>query len=393
MGAASAGFTSATTRRDQMPRKLAAVSLFSGAGGFEIGFQRAGVETVLQAEIDPWAQSVLRRHWPEIQKVNDVRDISANGLQERGLGTIDDRTGESRGTVVPGQLDLVYGGFPCQPFSVAGQRVGDRDDRNLWPEFRRVVRELRPRWIVAENVPGLLSFDQGRFFGSILDDLGELGFEGVAYAVLDARYFHVPQRRERVFVVAGPTRRSAEEILSICEGCGGNPPASREAREGVAAILRSRSASSGVNLPGRGGEDDANLIAFGVNGGDIGYAVRAGASRSGDKGDGGLNTTLVAAPLAGHHRDDLDNDLRRHPRPGSNSIGLTETATGVRRLMPIECERLMGWPDDWTRWTDDGREIPDTHRYRLIGNGVVSTVAEWIGRRLVAVDDRTRGKT
>ena len=189
---------------------------------------------------------------------------------------------------------------------------------------------------------------------------------------------------------------------------------------------------------------------FGVNGA-TGYSLRA-ATGSPDRGDGGINKTLVAAPIAGHHhRDDLDNDtyvvaetLRQHPRPGSNSIGAltvargltsrnerydSETETllpiqypeqwardkrqngigigtegdpsytldasypqdiggsfGVRRLTPLECERLMGWSDDFTRWRDDGTEISDTHRYRLIGNGVVSTVAEWIGHRLMAAE-------
>jgi DNA (cytosine-5)-methyltransferase 1 len=413
-----------------------AVSLFSGVGGFEIGLQRAGIETVLQCEIDKWALAVLRRHWPQIPKVNDVRDISLASWNR--LGGTEEGAGRAVGNTGSG-VDLVYGGFPCQPFSVAGKRAGDRDDRNLWPEFRRVVSELRPSWVLAENVVGLLSIDEGRFFGGILDDLGDLGFEGVAYAVLDSQFFAIPQRRARVFVVAGPSRRGAEQVLSICEGCSGHPPTGREAREGVAAASGGRSAGTG-----RGGEDDANLIAFGVGGGEVGYALRADASHSGDKGDGGLNTSLVAAPLAGHHhRDDLDNDtyvvakpvrpggehwkgadhqdfcvvsdtLRNHPRPGSNSLGamtVVDTAyaitareskgvskreaqtnyvmggagLGVRRLTPLECERLMGWPDGWTEFTDDGRRIPDSQRYKLIGNGVVATVAEWIGRRLVAV--------
>ena len=441
---------------------MRAVSLFSGAGGFERGFERAGIKTILQCEIDPTALSVLRRHWPNVPKVEDVRTLRKDsapalyrrsrdvGAESGGADTEQLRHGREPG----GGVDLVYGGFPCQDISVAGKRAGLGGARSgLWHEFRRVLSELRPRWAVIENVGGLLHSGQrspGADLAVILDALDELGFAGISWAVLDAQHFGVPQRRTRVFVVAGPSRRCTEAVLSICESCGGNPEKGGEAGEGVAASLRSRSASSGVSLPGRGGEDDANLV-FGVNG-DTGYSLRANPSHSGDKGDGGINTTLVAAPIAGHHhRDDLDNDtyvvadtLRQHPRAGSNSVGTltvargltsrnerydSETETllpiqypeqwgrdkrqngtgigaegdpsytldasypqgvggsfGVRRLTPLECERLMGWPDDWTRWRDDGSEISDTHRYRLIGNGVVSTVAEWIGHRLVAAE-------
>ncbi len=439
---------------------MRAVSLFSGVGGIDLAFERAGIETVLQAERDPWCNEVLARHWPLVRRVDDVRDVGARRVQpdtER-CGAVG-AASAGRGQSLDG-VDVVYGGFPCQPFSVAGKRGGADDGRNGWPEFRRIVSELRPRWVVAENVPGLLSIDSGRYFGQIISELDELGFD-VAWAVLDAQHFGVPQRRRRVFIVAGPRGRGPEQVLSLCEGCGGNPETGGAAGEGVAVTLRGRSHSAGVNPPGRGGEEafGDNLIAHslraqgndshredtstyvvaqplairgradGANaelGGTVGNALRAG---DGGSSRSQLIHTHVASAIsasAGHHGyssprgDGSDNlvadTVRSHVRPGSNSLGgivhpalnvrdakgpssnadqapPLVTEAGVRRLTPRECNRLQGFPDDWDRWTADGREIADSHRYRMMGNAVAVPVLEWIGRRLVAVDEASRNGT
>src|SRR5215831_15701165 len=187
---------------------MRAVSLFSGVGGFELGFDRAGIETVLQVEQDPVCLSVLARHWPETERRDDVRQVDARAFGGRGRDVaraVHRSDAESLRPQwrdeVDGPVDLVYGGFPCQDVSVAGQRAGLSGQRSsLWFEFERILSELRPRWTVIENVPGLLSSNAGRDFARILMGLGELGY-GWAYRVLDARWFGVPQRRRRVFVV------------------------------------------------------------------------------------------------------------------------------------------------------------------------------------------------
>ena len=301
---------------------MRAFSLFSGVGGLDMGFERAGIETVLQAERDPWCLEVLAKHWPETERVTDVRDV-------RGVGGV----------------DLVYGGFPCQDVSVAGKRAGLGGERSgLWFEFERVLRELRPRWAVIENVPGLLSSNEGRDFAVILDGLDELGFD-VAWAILDAQHFGVPQRRRRVFVVAGPRGRGPEQVLSLCEGCGGNPAPGEAAGERVTGTL-------GGGAGQLGWSPDTDRMTFIP---EIAWALQERDAKGAD------SDTKVGHLLPQH-------------------------AGGVRRLTPLECERLMGWPDDWTRWTAGGKEIADSHRYRMAGNGVVASVAEWIGHRLVAVD-------
>jgi DNA (cytosine-5)-methyltransferase 1 len=149
---------------------MRAVSLFSGVGGFEQGLQWAGIETVLQVENDPWCLSVLARHWPEVQRIDDVRKVGRadgadregqrRGVADEGRPRADDAQHRRQPTRsgLCGDIDLVYGGFPCQDVSVAGQRRGLSGDRSgLWHEFHRVLRELRPRWCLIENVPGLLS--------------------------------------------------------------------------------------------------------------------------------------------------------------------------------------------------------------------------------------------
>ena len=389
-----------------------AVSLFSGVEGFGIGFSRAGIETVLQAEQDPRCLEVLARHYPTTKRVTDVRYVNRDLLLPIGDG-----------------IDLVYGGFPCQDLSMAGKRAGLNGTRSsLWFEFKRVLRHLQPRWCVIENVPGLLSSNQGRDFAVIIDGLDQLGFD-VAWAVLDAQHFGVPQRRRRVFVVAGPRGRGPEQVLSLCEGCGGNPAPDDTAGKGVAGTLGGGAGERGwshdtdqmtfipiqdareidkkqggigigidgdpmftldrvsrhaiaVSLRGREGGGTAEV------GGLVSNALRASA------GEGVAGTLVQKSVDESNWQANLIPDialaLQERDAKGPDSetkVGhLIPGGAGVRRLTPRECERLMGWPDDWTRWTATGREISDTSRYRMIGNGVVAPVAEWIGHRLVAVE-------
>ena len=348
---------------------MRAISLFSGVGGLDMGFERAGIETVLQAEQDPWCLEVLAKHWPETERVTDVRDVLRDTVRtERAGGTERDSIGAESGGGADREgrrgtdgIDLIYGGFPCQDVSVAGKRAGlDGERSGLWFEFERILSELRPRWAVIENVPGLLSSNKGRDFAVILDGLEELGYS-VGWAVLDAQNFGVPQRRRRVFVVAGPTRRSVEQVLSLCESCGGNPETSAAPRARIADTPESGVARA---LGGVGGGQD--------------YSSSKGTLVVPDT-DRMTFIPEIAWALQERDAKGADSDTK---------VGhlLPQHAAGVRRLTPLECERLMGWPDDWTRWTAGGKEIADLHRYRMAGNGVVASVAEWIGHRIVAVD-------
>ena len=226
---------------------------------------------------------------------------------------------------------------------------------------------VRPRWAVIENVHGLLSSNEGRDFGRIIDALDELGFDA-SWAVLDAQWFGVAQRRRRVFIVAGPRGLAAQHVLAVCEGCEGHPPPLREARQNTTRTLTVSSL--------KGGGPSAGKTPGGGYLEDVAGALVASAGRSTTSGDQTfIPDTAPTITGASQSRSPLNGADGRVAVPG-----------GVRRLTPRECERLSGWPDDHTRWTPDGREIADSHRYRMTGNAVVAPVAEWIGRQLMAVD-------
>src|SRR5499427_9322562 len=268
---------------------MRAISLFSGVGGFELGFDRAGIDTVLQVEQDPVCLSVLERHWPETERVTDVRQMDATAWAGRCRDLVSVGTkwqGGATRSLASRDIDLVYGGFPCQDVSVAGQRAGLSGNRSsLWFEFERILSELRPRWCVIENVPGLLSSNDGRDFARILMGLGELGY-GWAYRVLDARWFGVPQRRRRVFVVGclgGQAR--AQAVLAVCESCGGHPPTRGAEGQDVAFTLAggspetSRRIGNAWNMTFLPQEAD-NPIAFDWQSGEKGDTSFRGGSRA-----------------------------------------------------------------------------------------------------------------
>src|SRR3990167_2874079 len=187
-------------------------SLFSGIGGFDLGFSRVGIETVFQVECDPYCLKVLEKNWPDVKRYADVRSVHGVLAHAQHAG-LEGYAGHGGAGHEPGRqlaetnrpacsgclpsVDLISGGFPCQPFSVAGKRRGTADDRHLWPEMRRVIAEVQPRWVVAENVPGLITLA----LDAVLSDLEALGYTTGAVTV-PACAVDAPHRRERLWIVA-----------------------------------------------------------------------------------------------------------------------------------------------------------------------------------------------
>ncbi len=165
---------------------LTHVSLFTGIGGLDLAAEAAGFETVLQVEREPYALKILERHWPEVPRITDVRDVHADS--------------------VTGPVTVVSGGFPCQPFSAAGKRRGTDDDRYLWPELLRIVDELQPAWVVGENVSGLLSIDGGLEIERMLTSLEARDYEIVGVLHYPAASVGAYHKRDRVFIVANTQR-------------------------------------------------------------------------------------------------------------------------------------------------------------------------------------------
>jgi DNA (cytosine-5)-methyltransferase 1 len=527
--------------------QLTAVSLFAGIEGFGLALERCGVNVTVSVEIDAECRGVIGRHFPGAKLFDDVRKVTANDLRAAGF--------------VPAR-GILTGGFPCQDLSIAGRRAGLGGARSgLFWEIVRLADELSPRWLILENVPGLLSavcscpgdetcMDNGRAvrcgeyrtvpgesdaherrrwfahvphtpkggacpggcmelhggaMGTVLGALGNIGY-GFAYRVLDAQFFGVPQRRERVFIVGCLGDWAAPvEILLDPEGCERNPAARGQAGADVAGTLGSRAGGSrttdldghgayiaatlqaGSN--GRGHRIDAEGAAGGhlipmayavqdcrfmdkaMNGlgvsGDgapsytldttgvqsVAYTLRSEGHDASDDGPGRQTLIPVAATLtSGAHSHGVSDPGRRseddvnlvaepmafNPQTGGNfrlgyghkptALSCTQTtgvafsenqrgelvetptahqlttgggkpgqgypavrtATAVRRLTPLERERLQGFPDDWTRWRLDasGNEVEqsDSARDRQTGNAVAVPVVEWIASRLVAAD-------
>ena len=184
------------------------VSLFTGVGGFDLAAERTGITPAAMCEIDKQAQHVLTTHWPEVPLFTDVKEVTGDSL--RGLGIDPTRT-------------ILTGGFPCQDVSVAGLRAGLAGARTgLFFEVVRILKEFQPAWFLLENVPGLLTSNNGRDMGTVLWSLQECGYDDMAYRILDAQYFGVPQRRRRVFIAGhlGSTNGWAGEVLALVKGSG-----------------------------------------------------------------------------------------------------------------------------------------------------------------------------
>lgn len=344
-------------------------------GGADLGLDRAGWECAGQCEIDASAQKVLAKHWTSVSRQSDIRELKGGEV---------------------GAVDLLVGGFPCQDVSVAGDRAGLAGSRSgLWWEFHRLLAEVAPHWVCIENVPGLLSSNGGRDFGAILRSLAKLGY-GVAWRVLDAQHFGVPQRRRRVFLVGclGSAARAAA-VLFESESVSGDSAKGRAARADLAGTL-------GGSFAGAGSEPRQDLdrmtyvpdVAFAVNTMTerldgtvetlIARSLRAnrwgGSDSHGDEGNVVLSFQERTRNDGAHleYQEDLAYALLNPGDGGRSQDRNILQGMGVRRLTPVECLRLQGFPDDWL----DGLGLSDSTKYRLCGNAIAVPVLEWIARRM-----------
>lgn len=176
------------------------LSLFSGIGGFDEGLERAGFEIVAHAEIDPFCNEYLASRWPKAVNFGDVQNVTNDTLFASGIG----------------QLDVIVGGFPCQPFSIAGNQQHISDERFLWPEFFRIAANVRPKYLIVENVEALLSVGNGYIFRAILYDLAQIGYDA-EWRIISARDLGAWHRRNRLWIVAYPHRQR-------CKGAWGRDP-------------------------------------------------------------------------------------------------------------------------------------------------------------------------
>lgn len=311
-----AGLFDDTGSADSQP--LTVASFFAGIGGFDLGFERAGIETVWQCELKPFCTDILEQHWPTVPRAKDIRKVEADDIPE---------------------ADIWAGGFPCQDVSLArmGPRSGLRGKQSgLFYDFAELIGERRPSLVVLENVAALLSSHSGRDFAILVRTLAELGY-GVAWRVLDSRYFGIPQSRTRVFIVGslgGPAR--AGSVLFESER------GDRDSEKG-----------------GSDGEKSVSPFAISVGNPEQGFVKKL--------------AHCLYAESARHTGTDWSRNYVSYPDGR------------VRRLTPLETERLQGFPDNWTMPKEeiDNVNTLDSARYHACGNAVSVPVAEWLGHRIV----------
>ena len=383
-------------------------------------------EAVAFSEIEKFPCQVLAHHYPETPNWGDMTKFKE---------------------WPDADVDVLVGGTPCQSFSVAGLRKGLDDPRgNLMLTYLAIAAKYRPEWVVWENVPGVLSSNGGLDFASFLRGLGECGY-GFAYRVLDAQYFGVPQRRRRVFVVGClGDWRSAAAVLFEQHSLQGHSAPSRKARKRIADTLTvgANQCSGFIGditetakcLTAKNQRNDAEtktMIAQPVaiqgnligrdNGGPQGVGASEGVMYTLTKAD----VHGVAQPIpidTTNHIGRKDSHSLGDFEPGAPSYTLTKghshavaqpiaptltaannpsrspqasevtdqiaavyaTSMAVRRLTPMECERLQGFPDGYTDIKPNGKPTPDGPRYKALGNSMAVPVMRWIGQRIEAVD-------
>ena len=376
---------------------LAYGSVCSGIEAATVAWEPLGWKPQFFSEIEKFPRALLAHHYPRVPLHGDFTTIQSGQY---------------------GPVDLLVGGTPCQSFSVAGLRGGLDDERgNLALEFCRLARRLGSRWVVWENVPGVLSMDGGRAFASILGGLAECGY-GLAYRVLDAQFVRidglgraVPQRRRRVFVVGclGSWQRAAA-VLFERQSLRWDPPPRREPGQGVAGPIAGCSNGGGANGPGRTADAADSLVAYTLNAhgtridaeSETFVPIAFSAKDHGADAMEGLCPTLraggfdkshanagVMPAIAFHARQDPDSGPVTHPLDTyGNSIGIL-AKWRVRRLMPIECERLQGFPDGYTDVPYRGKSAADGPRYKALGNSMAVNCMRWIGRRIEMVECNT----
>lgn len=393
--------------------KIRYFSMFTGVGGFELGIGERG-ECVGFSEIDKYSNQLLANKFPNITNFGDATKINPRELPD---------------------FDMLCGGFPCQAFSIAGKRKGFNDTRGtLFFEVARIIEVKRPKIVFLENVKGLLNHDKGKTFSIIIQTISELGYD-VQWMVLNSKFFGVPQNRERVFIIGSIRGEPRPEILPFRE----NFSKDFKQLEKKPMIIGTTKSDTARGTNSRSWVHDINGIIGAVNSTEYkqpkqiavscAYRTRTYRNQGGtiemrkDNIANQLTSVTKDSMVLGYSRDEKGNTINRHtknifgtikscqrlnqqdliihslyPRTGNPDVGgtghlskqddttycldsgncqaLEFKGMKIRRLTPIECERLQGFPDNWTEG------FSDTQRYKMMGNAVTVNVIKEIGRQI-----------
>ena len=347
-------------------------SMFSGIGGFEYGLQQSkhDFECIGFSEIDKYASSIYTRHFPKHRNYGDATKINTEDLPD---------------------FEFLVGGFPCQAFSIAGKRKGFNEARGtLFFEIARVLRDKTPRYFLLENVKGLLSHEGGETIETIFRVCDELGYD-VSWAIYNSKDYGVPQNRERIFIKGYFRGECGPEVLSQtrdCEEITGkliklNNKAQAQSIYDTNGLATTLSACGG----GQGGKTGLYLLNGSSDGNiaciDANYHKGLGPAdvKKNRRRRTHIIETDMCKPVLTPDRENKRQNGRRMKENNEPSFTLTaqdrhgvSDGYKVRRLTPKECERLQGFPDNWTKYGKDDELISDTQRYKCCGNAVTTNV-------------------
>jgi len=348
-------------------------SAFTGVGGFDLGMPPEW-ECVGHSEIDKYANMVLRYRFRDVKNYGDAEKIDWKEVPD---------------------FDMLVGGTPCQDLSVAGKRAGLNGSRSrLFFEFVRSLREKKPRYFIWENVKGALSSNGGWDFARVLLEFSEAGYS-VWWQVLDATWFGIPQHRERVFVVGSLGREPPLEVLFEPSH---HRTTTRIQGQSVNTIKRryyGAHATGSYVVESEFNAQKINVIHNSTSQIKRIYGID-GVAPTLHRYTSGHQDVKIAIPVLTPSRIEKRQNGRRFKENGEPSFTITRQDRNgifdgkiIRTLTPLECERLMGWPDNWTKWGIDEKgntvELSDTQRYNLIGNGIVPQVVSGIIENMPSV--------
>ena len=365
--------------------KTKVFSMFSGIGGFELGMLMSGHEFkfIGHSEIDKYACEIYKKHFKGVKNYGDAT------------------------TIIPGELpdfDLLTGGFPCQAFSVAGLRRGWNDTRGtLFFDIARILREKKPRYFLLENVRGLLSHDNGRTFSTILEVLSDIGYL-VQWEVLNSKNFGVPQNRERVFIIGHLAGERRPEVFPFGEGYEKNGVqikrlGSNDVFRRYNQVFDVDGACEAIDTSGGGGHQPCVQVGVLQNRGKIrttntSTCIDANYWKGIDNHAARTAIADVKAVLTPDRAEKRQNGRRMKDSEepmftltGQDIHGVSIDEKRIRRLTPVECERLQGFPDNFTEG------ISDTQRYKSLGNAVTTNVIAAIIIKLYRSNDGKNNRT
>jgi len=417
-------------------QKLKILDLFSGLGGFSLGLERTGrYKTVAFCEIDKYCTLLLQKHWKGIKVYNDVKKITKEGFEADGIES----------------PDIITGGFPCQPFSVAGKQKGTSDDRHLWPEMFRIIKAFKPRFVIGENVPGIVNIQDGVVFETVCTDLESQGYEVQPFNI-PAAAVGAPHQRKRIWIIATladsvsnderrEISRSDEEKGRVQEEHRSKDSASgifsrtseiRKSNNGYEAMENSgRTLRQGSSIREKNedevGKENANQHQRSSSSSESNVAnadtrlsdgqkkelqSRGQASISSREGENVANAKSISSDgrEIGQHSEEsrekrkigievggvssdrqklANTDSERLERLGQSSRQFNETSSSTSSSEERQGQVGQGW---WEFEPNVGRVahgVPGrVHRLKALGNSIVPQIAEEIGRAIIkAADD------